>query len=367
MPEANETVLEIDLQALEHNYNFLKSKVASTTKFLAVVKAYAYGSDSFCIARKMAELGVDYLAVAYANEGVLLREAGIETPILVLHPQPIHFKQIIAKCLEPSIYAPRILREFIAAAAELKQQDYPIHLKFNTGLNRLGFWEKDVDHIAEQLKGRSEIRIVSVFSHLAASEDPAERVFSEHQIERYKNIMDNVLEKLPGTPFKHMLNTSGILNYPEAHFDMVRSGIGLYGYANDPATDALLKPVVTLKSIISQIHNIEPDETVGYNRAFTSDGPRVTATLPIGHADGIGRQYGNGVGRVLVNGEEAPIIGNVCMDMTMIDITGIRCEEGDEVIIFGRGLSAEIQAGRARTISYELITGISQRVNRVVL
>jgi alanine racemase len=319
------------------------------------------------IARKLAALGVDYFAVAYTKEGVLLRESGIQTPILVLHPQPVNFNQIIEKCLEPSIYNHRALKEFLEVASEQKQKDYPVHLKFNTGLNRLGFSEYDVDYIAKELRGRDELKIVSVFSHLAASEDPAERLFSEQQIGSFKKIIHAVETRLPGSPFRHMLNTSGILNYPEAQFEMVRSGIGLYGYANDPRIDAMLKPVATLKSVISQIHKIEPNESVGYNREYTSEGHRVTATLPIGHADGIGRQYGKEVGNVIVNGKEAPIIGNVCMDMMMIDVTGIPCHEGDEVVIFGKHLSAEKQASRAGTISYELITGISQRVKRQLL
>lgn len=367
MPKANETVLEIDLKALEHNYNFLRSKLNKDTKFLAVVKAFAYGSETIPIAEKLVELGVDYFAVAYAREGAILREAGIKTSILVLHPQPVNFKLIIDKCLEPSLYSARILREFLKAAKEQKQQQYPIHIKFNTGLNRLGFWENDVDYMAEQLQGRNELKIVSIFSHLAASEDPNEQSFSKIQIGNFRKIAAEARAKLPGHPFLHMLNTSGILNYPEAQFQMVRSGIGLYGYSNDPKTDSSLQPVVTLKSVLSQIHKIETGETVGYNRAFTSDRSRITATLPIGHADGIGRHFGNNKGRVLVNGHEAPVIGNVCMDMLMIDITGIPCKEGDEVIIFGKGLSAEVQAARASTISYELLTAISQRVKRIIV
>ncbi|MGI9546659.1 MAG: alanine racemase [Flavobacteriaceae bacterium] len=367
MPKANETVLEIDLNALEHNYNFFRSQLNKDTKFLAVVKAYAYGSETFPVAKKLEELGVDYFAVAYANEGAVLREAGIKTPILVLHPQPVNFKLIIDKCLEPSLYSPRILQEFLKTAKEQKQQQYPVHIKFNTGLNRLGFWENDVDYIAEQLQGRDEFKIVSIFSHLAASEDPNEESFSRNQISSFYKIASEVEAALPGNPFRHMLNTSGILNYPEAQFEMVRSGIGLYGYSNDPKTDSSLQPVVTLKSVLSQIHKIEPEETVGYNRAYTSDSSRITATLPLGHADGIGRHFGNNKGRVLVSGQEAPVIGNVCMDMLMIDITGIPCKEGDEVIIFGKGHSAEILAARANTISYELLTGISQRIKRIIV
>ena len=367
MPEAKETVLEIDLSALEHNYHFLRSKIDSGTKFLAVVKAYAYGSENITIAKKLVDLGVDYFAVAYTNEGVILREAGIQTPILVLHPQPVNFGMLIDKCLEPSLYSPRILREFLKTAAEKSQKQYPVHLKFNTGLNRLGFWENDINYIKEQVEGREELKFVSVFSHLAASEDPDEANFSRKQIESFMKIAEEVRTKLSGDSFRHMLNTSGIINSPEAQFEMVRSGIGLYGYGNEPGVDLHLKPVVTLKSVISQIHKIEPNETVGYNRAFTSDRYRKTATLPIGHADGIGRQYGNMKGAVLVKGKEAPIIGNVCMDMMMIDITDIDCREGDEVIIFGKNNPAEQFASRANTISYEILTSISQRVKRKVV
>ena len=365
MPEVSETVLEIDLQALAHNYHFLRSKIEKETRFLAVVKAYAYGSESVRIALELQELGVDYFAVAYAHEGAILRENGIETPILVLHPQPVNFELIINKCLEPSLYSARILKEFLKKAADLDQENYPVHLKFNTGLNRLGFSENDVDFIADLLKDRDELKIISCFSHLAASEDPNEAVFSRKQISTFEKIAAEVQTTFPGRPFRHMLNTSGILNYPEAQYEMVRSGIGLYGYSNDPEIDKGLIPVVSLKSVISQIHKIEPDETVGYNRAFASDQQRLSATLPLGHADGIGRHYGNHKGRVLINGEFAPIIGNVCMDMMMIDVTNINCKEGDEVVIFGKGHSAEELATRANTISYELITGISQRVQRV--
>lgn len=367
MPEAKQTLLEIDLKALEHNYHFIRSRLHENTRFLAVVKAYAYGSETVAIARKLVELGIDYFAVAYAGEGVILRKSGIQTPILVLHPQPVNFNLVIDHCLEPSLYSPRILKLFLESAKKMDQKQYPVHLKFNTGLNRLGFWENDVDFIAEQLMGRNELKLISVFSHLAASEDLNEKEFSDRQIQKFREIAEEVQQKLSGNPFRHMLNTSGILNFPDAHFEMVRSGIGLYGYGNDPDIDAALKPVATLKSVISQIHKIEPNETVGYNRAFTSEGYRVTATLPVGHADGIGRHFGNQKGSVMLHGQQAPIIGNVCMDMMMIDVTGINCKEGDEVIIFGKGQSAEQLAMKGNTISYELITGISQRVARVII
>lgn len=367
MPKAAETVLEIDLNALEHNYRYLRSKISSETKFMAVVKAFAYGSDAAKIAEKLEDLGVDYFAVAYVKEGVALRDSGIKLPILVLHPQPVNFEVLIERGLEPSLYAPKILREFLKTAEKHRQKSYPVHLKFNTGLNRLGFWENDVSYIKEQLQGRNEIKIVSVFSHLAASEDLKEQDFSNAQITTFKKISKEVEKMLGYSPFRHILNTSGILNYPNAQFDLVRSGIGLYGYGNDPSFDAELKPVASLKTIISQIHKIEPNESVGYNRAYKADHYRVTATLPLGHADGIGRHYGNGKGYVLIDEKRAPIIGNVCMDMIMIDITGIECREGDEVVVFGDGFSAEELASAAGTISYELLTAISQRVPRVFI
>ncbi|UJH69194.1 alanine racemase [Allomuricauda sp. SCSIO 65647] len=367
MGRIGETTLEIDLSALEHNFDHFKSRLDPQTKFLAVVKAFAYGSDMVSIAKKLEALKVDYFAVAYVREGVLLRDAGIKTPILVLHPQVINFGELIDRCLEPSLYSPRILRDFLQVAKEKAQHKYPVHLKFNTGLNRLGFWENDVNHILKVLDGRDELEIVSVFSHLAASEDENERAFSLQQIDTFKKISTALTQKLSHRPVRHMLNTSGIINYPEAQFEMVRSGIGLYGYGNHHEIDEILKPVATLKTVISQMHKIEPDESVGYNRAFKSDGHRITATLPIGHADGIGRQYGGDKTHVFVKGKRAPIIGNVCMDMIMIDVTDIDCEEGDEVVIFGGNHSAEEFASSAHTISYEILTAISQRVKRLII
>ena len=364
MDKIGETTLEINLSALEHNFNFFKSKLNAKTKFLAVVKAFAYGSDMVAIAKKLQQLKVDYMAVAYVKEGVLLRDAGITTPILVLHPQPIGFSELIDRCLEPSLYSPKILTQFLEVARGKNQKNYPVHLKFNTGLNRLGFWENDVDYIVKKLKGRPEVKVLSIFSHLAASEDQNEKEFSLGQIKTFEKISASLNNKLGHRPFRHMLNTSGIINYPQAQFEMVRSGIGLYGYGNDPNVDAELKPIATLKTIISQLHKIEPNESVGYNRAFRSKGYQITATLPIGHADGIGRHYGNGKAHVIINGQKAAIIGNVCMDMIMVDVTGIECKQGDEVIIFGPNHSAERFANSANTISYEILTAISPRVNR---
>ncbi|MFK7811383.1 MAG: alanine racemase [Maribacter sp.] len=367
MPNIAETVLEINLNHLEHNYNYLKGKLNPETKFLGVVKAFAYGSDSIKIAQKLELLGADYLAVAYVKEGVQLRDAGIKIPILVLHPQAINFEQLIESCLEPSLYSSKVLEGFKTVARRLGQKNYPVHIKFNTGLNRLGFSIKDIDFIKETLHGKNELKVTSLFSHLAASEDLSEREFTQSQIDTFKKIIQEFDEKIDHNAFKHLLNTSGIINYSEAQFDMVRSGIGLYGFANDSKEGAKLKPVATLKTVISQIHKIEPGETVGYNRAYASKGQQITATLPVGHADGIGRIYGNGKTFVTLNGQKALIIGNVCMDMIMIDITNIQCNVGDEVVLFGEYPSAHEFSNTGNTISYELLTGISQRVKRVFL
>ena len=367
MPEAQDTVLEIDLRALTHNYKYLRSRIAENTKFLAVVKAFGYGHDGIRIAQHIEKLRVDYFAVAYTHEGIKLRDNGINSPIMVLHPQPVNFHSLIEYKLEPSLYSPKVLKAFISEAEKTGQKDYPVHIKFNTGLNRLGFWENDVDWIISELDQTTSVTIRSLLSHLAASEDLDERDFSTSQINSFKKLSDDFIEKLGYRPMLHMCNTSGILNYPEAHFDMVRSGIGLYGFGNSAKENENLVPIASLKSVISQIHKIEPGETVGYNRAYTADDYKKTATIPIGHADGIGRQYGNGVGQVYIKGNPAPIIGNICMDMIMVDITGLDCKEGDEVILFDKHHTAEEAASHASTISYELVTAISPRVRRVFI
>ncbi|MBU3820514.1 alanine racemase [Flavobacteriaceae bacterium XHP0103] len=368
MPKAQETVLEIDLKALTHNFQYLKSKLKNNTKVLAVVKAFAYGSDACEIAKHLQGLNVDYFAVAYVDEGVALRNAGVTKPILVLHPISVNFESLIEYNLEPNLYSAKILEAFIKVAEAENQTHYPVHIKFNTGLNRLGFEEKDIDFIIKKLSETKAVKVTSLFSHMAASEDLKEKDFTLNQIETFK-ICANEMKKLLGySPMLHMCNTSGILNYPEAHFDMVRTGIGLYGFGNSIEESKHLKPIATLKTIISQIHNIEEGESVGYNRAFISNSITRTATLPLGHADGISRIYGKGKGFVTIQGKKAPIAGNVCMDMIMVDVTNIDCEEGDEVIVFGpETVTAETLAESAKTISYELITAISQRVKRIII
>ncbi|GGG37792.1 alanine racemase [Bizionia arctica] len=367
MPKTQETVLEVDLNALQHNYDYLKSRITKGAKLLVVVKAYAYGSDAQEIAGYLQNLDVAYFAVAYTNEGVALRDAGITKPILVLHPQPFNYKTIMARCLEPSLYNFNSFNQFIEAAALENQQDYPIHIKFNTGLNRLGFNEDDIKAVVDKLKATSSVKVKSIFSHLAASEDLNEKDFTLDQIHLFQSISESFIKIIGYKPMLHLCNTSGILNYPEAHLDMVRSGIGIYGFGNSELENKHFTPIATLKSVISQIHSIEKGETVGYNRAYKSDSFIKTATIPIGHADGIGRQYGNGKGYVTIHGKPAYIVGNVCMDMIMVNVTDIDCKEGDTVIIFGQHPNATQFAERVNSISYEIITAISQRVKRLII
>ena len=359
------TILEIDNQALEHNLNYFKSKLNPETKILAVVKAFGYGSDGVLVGDFLKDK-VDYFGVAYAQEGIALREAGIETPIMVLHPQIQNFDALINHRLEPCLYNFKTLDAFFALADERLLLNYPVHLNFNTGLNRLGFWHNDIGVLLSKIHENKHIKITSLFSHLAASEDPEEKEFSINQINNFAYIVKQMYEALSYEPFIHMLNTSGVINYGKAQFDMVRVGIGLYGFGNDENETSQLENTHNLYSVISQIHLIEPGETVGYNRAFVAKKPTKTATVPIGHADGIPRAVGNQKGFVLVNEQKAPIIGNVCMDMLMIDVTNIQCKEGDRVIVFNSQEMIQTFSDAAETIPYETLTAISSRVKKML-
>ncbi|WP_299712524.1 alanine racemase [uncultured Tenacibaculum sp.] len=359
------TVLEIDANAVLHNISYFKQKLQPTTKILAVVKAFGYGSEAVEIA-KIVKDHVDYFAVAYSHEGIALREAGIDTPILVLHPQIPNIEAIVKYRLEPNLYNFKIFEAFINYANDVPLMNYPIHIKFNTGLNRLGFWHTDVPNIIATLKKSNNVIVQSIFSHLAASEDLNEQEFTVNQINNFAYIVKQIYQHLGYEPMLHILNTSGVVNYPKAQFDMVRVGIGMYGFGNDANETANLRNTHSLKSIISQIHMIQPGETVGYNRAFVASRPTQSATIPIGHADGISRRLGNKNGFVIINNKPAPIIGNVCMDMLMVDVTNIDCKEGDEVILFNHQQHIEYMAHKCETIPYEILTALSQRIKRFV-
>lgn len=334
---------------------------------MGVVKAFAYGADAVAIAKYLKKLGVDYLAVAYVKEAVQLRKANITLPILVLHPQINQFDTILQYQLEPTIYNQKSLDAFINLAQQKGLKNYPIHLKFNTGLNRLGFHFAKAEEVFRQVKNYDTIKVASVFSHLAASEDLSEKVFTLNQIKCFKAIIAKTKKTLLYRPLFHLLNTSGVINYIDSQFDMVRIGIGLYGFGNDIKITKQLKLVGVLKSKISQIHHLKAGESVGYNRAYFADNDLVTATIPIGHADGISRQLGIGKGYVYINNKKAFIVGNVCMDMLMVNITGIACAEGDTAIIYKDQKHIEDLAKQQGSISYELLTAISQRVDRKII
>ena len=360
-----ETTLEIKLKNLKENFKFLKSRVSSSTKFMAVVKAFSYGSDSVIISKELEKIGADYLAVAYTNEGIELRENGIRLPILVLHPQEDDFENIINYSLEPSIYSFRIFTFFLKTLDYNNIKKYPYQIKFNTGLNRLGFLKEDIDKLSPLIKNNPPKYL---FSHLGASEDPKEAEYSKNQIIQFQSISNSLETQLNVKLKKHLLNTSGILNYSDYQFDMVRSGIGLYGFGNDIKFKNDLKPILVLKTIISQIHHLTTGDSVGYNLGYTAKSNITIATLPIGHADGIGRIYGKGIGEVLIGKQMAKIVGNVCMDMIMVDISRISCSEGDEVNIFNDdSYTAEEFTTKAGTISYELITSLSRRIKRKII
>ncbi|MDC9722775.1 MAG: alanine racemase [Urechidicola sp.] len=359
------TSLKINLESVDFNLNYFKAKLQKSTKLLVVVKAFGYGSDAIIIAKHL-QNKVDYFAVAYTQEGVALRTAGIKTPILVLHPQVENLELLVTHQLEPNLYSHRILDAFIALAKSKNLIDYPIHLKFNTGLNRLGFLSSELPKITSKLKSNTSVIVNSIFSHLAASEDKNESDYSLQQIDAFKKIATDFENHFGFRPTLHMCNTSGILNYPQAHFDMVRLGIGLYGFANEKEKTDALKNVISLHSCISQIHAINIGDSVGYNRGCIANKQMKIATIPIGHADGISRSLGNGNGFVHINNQKTFIVGNVCMDMIMVDVTDIKCNEGDEVIIFDNQETVERLAKNSDTISYELLTAISQRIKRNV-
>ena len=359
------TVLEIDGKALEHNLHYFKNKLHQKTKILAVVKASGYGSDGVQVASFLSDK-VNYFAVAYAHEGEALRHAGIATPILVLHPQIQNYDQVVLHQLEPSIYNLKTLTTFLAYAENNELIAYPIHLKFNTGLNRLGLSKEEIPLIIDCIKKSKHVKIKSILSHLAASEDVDEQDFTLYQINNFKQIIYEVCGYLNYTPMAHILNTSGVINYPEAQFDMVRIGIGLYGFGNDKTETSHLKNSHILKSTISQTHVVKIGETVGYNRAFKAKKNTKIATIPIGHADGLSRKLGNGNGSVTILNQKALIVGNVCMDMIMVDVTDINCKEGDDVFIFKTQEDILTISTVSETISYEILTLISQRIKRLL-
>ena len=361
----HETVLEINLNAISHNLNFFRSKLQPSTKMMVMVKAFGYGNGGFEIAKLLEHHQVDYLGVAFADEGIALKTAGIHLPIMVLNPESTSFSAIIQHQLEPEIYSLKGLRSFLKIAEQKNLKDFPIHIKLDTGMHRLGFEKDTIDELVAILKGNTLVCVKSILSHLATSDDLNHQAFVESQIELFENLSSRLITELNIQPIRHILNTSGISNFAKAQYDMVRLGIGLYGVSNDAEEQKELENVSTLKSVISQIRTIPAGDSVGYGRRFMAEKPTKVATIPIGYADGIARLWGNGVGYVSINHQKATIIGSVCMDMLMVDVTAIDCQEGDAVIIFGESPTVIEMAEKLHTIPYEILTSISQRVKRV--
>ncbi|WP_257668158.1 bifunctional UDP-N-acetylmuramoyl-tripeptide:D-alanyl-D-alanine ligase/alanine racemase [Parapedobacter tibetensis] len=360
--KSHDTVLQINLNALEHNLNQYKSLVMPQVKLMAMVKAFSYGSGSFEVANLLQFNKVDYLAVAYVDEGVELRKAGIRLPIMVMSPNPTSLEALLAHELEPEIYSFSVLDNFVRLLTEKGIEDYPIHIKVDTGMHRLGFSVDDIGLLINYLRQIYAVKVRSVFSHLAAAGDAKHDKFTEEQLARFNRFTDELGEAL-GYPFvRHIANTAGIQRWPQAHWDMVRLGIGLYGIGNGKNSKLQLQQVSTLKTTVTQIRQVPAGETVGYGRKGVLAKDSTIATVNIGYADGYDRRFGNGVGFMAVNGRAIPTVGDICMDMTMLDASGVDVHEGDEVVVFG---DIELLAQAIGTIPYELLAGISQRVKRV--
>ncbi len=359
------TRFEINLNAIIDNLNIFKSLLKPETKIMVMVKAFSYGSGDVEIAKALQYQNVDYFAVAVADEGVQLRNAGIHTPIIVMNPEQSSFQLLIEYQLEPNIYSIDLLQKFLKTSSQFGTKDFPIHLKIDTGMNRLGL--KSDDEIQKTIKlisSSSQVKIKSVFTHLAGSDDSIFDNFTKEQFQRFEYCYSLIESAFPYKIDRHILNSAGIERFPEKQFEMVRLGIGLYGIS---AIGSPLQPIGTLKSTISQVKKVEPDETVGYNRKGKVSRISEIAVIPFGYADGLDRKLSNGVGQIFVNGKRAPIIGNICMDMFMADVTGLNVHSGDEVEIFGTNISILEVAENAGTIPYEILTGISQRVKRIYL
>ena len=360
------TVFEVNLDALTHNLNYYRNKIGNQTKIMVMVKAFAYGSGSMEVASWLQYHRVDYLSVAYPDEGVVLRQNGIKLPILVLNPDTETYNKLFEYNLEPEIFSLRTLKAYL----QFKNNSFPdtpskIHLKIDTGMHRLGFIEDDLPELLELLKSSSKVEIASIFSHLVGADEAEHIDFSKKQIAQFDVLSSKIIDKLDYKPMRHICNSAGIIRFPEAKYDMVRLGIGLYGVESSGLEPHALEVVGTLRTTISQIKTLSSGQTVGYSRRGLIEKESRIATLAIGYADGYDRGFSRGVGHVLVNDVLCPVVGNICMDMTMIDVSMAICKEGDEVIIFGKKPHINELAAAIGTIPYEILTGVSERVKRV--
>ena len=365
--QKHDTVLEINLNAILHNINVHKSLLKPETKMCAMVKAYSYGLGGYEIAEFLQHHHIDYLGVAYADEGVDLRKNGITTPILVMNPEQGSYDVIIDYNLEPEIYSLRVL-ELFANQLQLKgiQQKYPIHIKIETGMHRLGFKEHEIDELVENLK-KYNVKVASIFSHLSSADVPEEDDYTMEQIHTFQRVSSKISEALGYQPIRHILNTAGITYYSDYQFEMVRIGIGMVGISANPEVKKQLQSAVTFKTVISQISEVKEGDSIGYNRKYKAEKDTRIATIPVGYADGIPRLIGNKKGFVGIHNQKVSIVGNICMDMLMVDLQNIKAKEGDEVIIFNGNPTLEEFSEYCQTIPYEVLTSISRRVKRIYI
>ena len=361
--KVHETILEINLNALVDNLNFYRSHLKPETKMVCMVKASAYGAGSYEIAKTLQDHRVDYLAVAVADEGSDLRKVGITSSIIIMNPELTAFKTMFDYKLEPEVYSFHLLNELIKAAEKEGVTNFPIHIKLDTGMHRLGFAPQDIPELIARLKRQTSVIPRSVFSHLVGSDSTQFDAFTRKQIETFEKASEELQSAFPHKILRHICNTAGIERYPGAQFDMVRLGLGLYGV--NPFTNRMIHNVSTLKTTILQIRDVPQEDSVGYSRKGRLCRDSRIAAIPIGYADGLNRRLGNGHAYCLVNGQKAPYVGNICMDVCMIDVTGIDCKEGDKVIIFGDDLPVTVLADALETISYEILTSVSNRVKRI--
>lgn len=364
----HDTVLEVNLNAILHNINYHKSLLKPGTKMMAMVKANAYGLGSYEVSEFLQHHHIDYLGVAYVDEGVELRKKGITTPIIVMNPEQHSYPTIVEYGLEPEIYSFRVLELFYEAVQKSGyDKKYPIHIKLETGMHRLGFKDFELDQLSETLSDKN-LKVQSMFSHLSSSDMPEEKEFTLKQLDIFEKNSSYLIEKLGYVPLRHILNSSGITSYTDHQYDMVRIGIGMLGESPDIEIQKQLQSVVSFKTVISQISMVEDGESVGYSRKYKADHPTRIATVPVGYADGIPRLIGNQVGNLGVNKTLAPIVGNICMDMMMINVDNIPdVKEGDTVTVFNSKPSLKEFAGYCKTITYEVLTSISPRVKRIYI
>lgn len=370
LQQTHETILDINLSALVNNVRYFRQLLSPTTLLTCMVKAFAYGTGSVEISRALQDCGmVDYLAVAVADEGIELRKAGITLPIIVMDPEVAALDLIIENNLQPNIYSFQVLNDIIHAAEAKGLEDLPIHIKIDSGMHRLGFYQEEIPALIERLQQQKAVRVASVFSHLAGSDEAQFDSFTHEQARYFQACATQLQSALNYPIIKHLCNTAGIERFPEYHYDMCRLGIGLYGMSFLQTTDSRhtassLRNVCTLKTTILSIKTVPANATIGYGRHTTLSEPRQIAVIPIGYADGFDRRFSNYAGEVLVRGKRCPVVGNVCMDQAMIDVTGTDAQPGDYAIIFGDQLPMQELAHKLNTIPYEVLTSISRRVQR---